>query len=166
LTRKALKLEVSMRKFVWDTSAIVNIKEPNDHGYSPGNSLMKDLTDGWIEGEYYNIFPSLAAFEVAATVSKLDRKGKPVLREFYLLDENSTLYDVDQELISKSHELFILDGFSKLQGADLVFACIAYVEDAYLVTMDKKLALHASQHIKVVDLNDSKESANYRGIFE
>ncbi|MDG2809985.1 hypothetical protein P7L89_25590, partial [Vibrio parahaemolyticus] len=144
-----------MHKFVWDTSAIVNIKESNDDGYSPGRSLFKDLSDGWIDIDYQNIFPTLAVFEVNATVSKLARKGKPVLREFYLLDDRALMYDVDQELIRKANQLFTLDGFDKLYGADLVFACIAKIEDAYLVTMDRKLAMHASKHVKVIDLNES-----------
>ena len=155
-----------MRKFVWDTSAIINIKEPNADGYSAGHSFYKDFNDGWIEGDYLNIFPALAVFEVEATVSKKHRKGEKILREFYLMGENAILYDVNQELISKSIGLFTLEGFDKLQGADLVFASIAHVEDAYLVTMDKKLALHASKQIEVIDLNESVESANYRYLFE
>ncbi|PWF67542.1 hypothetical protein CBX98_24060 [Vibrio sp. T9] len=155
-----------MHKFVWDTSAIVNIKESNDDGYSPGRSLFKDLSDGWIDIDYQNIFPTLAVFEVNATVSKLARKGKPVLRELYLLDDRALMYDVDQELIRKANQLFTLDGFDKLYGADLVFACIAKIEDAYLVTMDRKLAMHASKHVKVIDLNESKSSPVYRALFE
>ncbi|HGF7196346.1 TPA: hypothetical protein AB5F46_003334 [Vibrio cholerae] len=155
-----------MHKFVWDTSAIVKIKESNDDGYSPGRSLFKDLSDGWIDIDYQNIFPTLAVFEVNATVSKLARKGKPVLREFYLLDDRALMYDVDQELIQKANQLFTLDGFDKLYGADLVFACIAKIEDAYLVTMDRKLAMHASKHVKVIDLNESKSSPVYRALFE
>ncbi|MDF4355407.1 hypothetical protein P3445_23195 [Vibrio parahaemolyticus] len=155
-----------MHKFVWDTSAIVNIKESNDDGYSPGRSLFKDLSDGWIDIDYKNIFPTLAVFEVNATVSKLARKGKPVLREFYLLDDRALMYDVDQELIRKANQLFTLDGFDKSYGADLVFACIAKIEDAYLVTMDRKLAMHVSKHVKVIDLNESKSSPVYRALFE
>ena len=155
-----------MIKFVWDTSAIVNIKEPNEQGYSPGASLYKDLSGGLLGVEYLNIFPSSAVFEVNATVSRLARKGKPVLREFYLLDDHSQLYEIDKQLIEKSQRLCSLDGFSLLRGADLVFACIAHIEDAYLVTMDGKLSLHASKHVKVIDLNQSKESANYRDLFE
>jgi hypothetical protein len=30
-----------MRKLVWDTSAILKIKEPNGFGYSPAHSLWK-----------------------------------------------------------------------------------------------------------------------------
>lgn len=155
-----------MQKFVWDTSSIVNIKEPNEQGYSPGHSLFKDLADGWIDIQYLNIFPTLAVFEVSATVSKLHRKGSSMLREFYLLNEHSQLYDVDSDLVDKAHELFALDGFDKLYGADLVFACIAKVEDACLVTMDRKLALHASKHVKVIDLNESRNSPKYRDLFE
>ncbi len=156
-----------MRKFVWDTSAIINIKEPDENGYSPGHSLIKDLSEGYIADKYQNIFPVIAIFEVNATVSKLHRKDKSILREFYLIDENSVRYDIDFELVQKAHKssLFTLEGFKNLYGADLVFACIAYIEKAYLVTMDKKLARYASKHVSVIDLNDSRDSANYRDIF-
>lgn len=154
-----------MKKFVWDTSAIINIKEPNSEGYSPSYSLIKDLSDGWIPGPYENIFPSLAVFEVSAAVSRMHRDGKKILREFYLMDENSILYNVDEDLISKSHKLFDKEGFSKLRGADLVFACIAHVEDAYLVTLDKQFDKDIAKYIKVIDLNSSRESPNYRSLF-
>ena len=129
--------ETPLKKFVWDTSAIVNIKEPDGRGYSPGYSLIKDLSDGWIPGPYLNIFPALAVFEVDATVSRMHREGKAILREFYLMDEKAVMYSIDQSLIYKSHELFVKPGFDQLRGADLVFACIAFVEGAYLVTKDK-----------------------------
>ena len=87
-------------------SAIINIKEPNNQAYSPGHSLIKDLSDGWIPGPYQNIFPSIAVFEVSATVSRMHRDGKSILREFYLMDENSILYNVDEALISRSYDLF------------------------------------------------------------
>jgi hypothetical protein len=35
-----------IKKFVWDTSALINIKEPNENGYSPAHSLYKDFNDG------------------------------------------------------------------------------------------------------------------------
>ena len=157
---------VQMKKFVWDTSAIINIKEPNLEGYSPGYSLFKDLSDGWISGPYQNIFPSLAVFEVAATVSRMRRSGKRILREFYIMDENSILYDVDQGLISKSHNLLAKKGFNQLRGADLVFACIAYIEGAYLVTLDKQFGKTISEDIKIIDLNDSLDSPKYRRRFD
>ena len=125
-----------MFKFVWDTSAIINIKEPNDLGYSPAHSLYKDLNDGLIGSEYQNILPSLAVFEAAAAVSRMHREGKSILREFYIMNEHSVLYDVDADLIEKSYGLYAEEGFQSLRGADLVFACIAAVEGAWLVTLD------------------------------
>lgn len=90
-----------MLKLVWDTSAIINIKEPNRQGYSPGHSLYKDLNDGWIDTPYQNIFPMLAVFEVEATVSRLHRKGSRMLREFYLMNEHSSLYNIDSALLER-----------------------------------------------------------------
>jgi hypothetical protein len=154
-----------IEKFVWDTSAIVNIKEPDEHGYSPGHSLFKDLSDGWIPGPYQNIFPSLAVFEESATVSRMHRDGKQILRDFYLMNENSMLYDVDQSLILKSYELFAKAGFDQLRGADLVFACIASIENAYLVTKDQAFRKHLSTELKIIDLNESVAIPNYRRMF-
>lgn len=151
-----------MLRLVWDTSAIVNIKEPDGNGYSPGHSLYKDLDDGWFDTPYQNIFPTLAIFEVAATVSRLHRKGQRMLREFYLMNEHSVLYNVDSAFIEKSHELYAEPGFTFLQGADLVFACIAAVEDAWLVTMDKAFATHVGDRIRVLNLNASRDEPQYR----
>jgi predicted nucleic acid-binding protein len=150
-----------MKKFVWDTSALINIKEPDENGYSPGNSLMKDLSDGWITGPYENIFPAIAVFEVNATVSRMHREKKKIMREYYVLDRNSRIYPIDDELISKCTEIVNENGFSSLRGADLIFACIAYLEDAFLVTKDKDFSAISSQ-VRVIDLNISINSASYR----
>ncbi len=158
-------MNLPLIKFVWDTSAIINIKEPNHQGYSPGHSLMKDLADGWIKGPYLNIFPSIAMFEVSATVARKLREGKNILKDFYLFDENSMLYQIDEALIHKSASLFARAGFDQLRGADLVFACIAFLEEAYLVTLDKALAKHLSGHVKLIYLNESLDSATYRSLF-
>ena len=154
-----------LKKFVWDTSAIINIKEPNTEGYSPGHSLIKDLSDGWIPGPYQNIFPSIAVFEVSATVSCMHRDGKPILREFYLMDDNSIIYNVDEVLISKSNDLLAKPGFDQLHGADLVFACIASIENAYLVTKDKAFTKYLASQIRVIDLEESLDTPKYRRIF-
>jgi len=155
-----------MYKFVWDASAIANIKELDINGYSPSYSLYKDLSDGIIDISYQNIFPALAVFEVNATISRKKREDIKILRDFYLFDDNSILYDIDKNLILKSNELFSKKGFDKLRGMDLVFACIAYIEDAYLVTLDKGFKKHVSEHIKIIDLNDSRDNATYRELFE
>lgn len=155
----------ALKKFVWDTSAIINIKEPNAQGYSPSNSLMKDLSDGWIPGPYQNIFPSIAAFEVDASVSRMHRERKKLLPEFYIVDDCAVIYPIDQDLIRRSSDLVTMDGFSKLRGADLIFACIAYLESACLVTLDGHFS-SVSQLVNVLDLNESRDAPKYRRVFD
>jgi hypothetical protein len=152
------------KRFVWDTSALLNIKEPNAQGYSPAHSFYKDFSDGWLPGPYFNIYPSLAVFELQASISRLHREGQGMLRDFYIVSENSIVYTIDQELIYRCAHLFDLPGYSDLRGADLIFACIAHIEDAHLITLDKGFNAVASQ-IRVIDLNGSRDSANYRSLF-
>ena len=151
-------------RFVWDTSALLNIKEPNYNGYSPGHSLYKDFSDGWLAGPYFNIYPSIAWFEVSASISRIHREGGKMLRDFYILSENSVVYRVDHELVQRAWPLFAAPGFSSLRGADLIFACIAKLEDAYLVSKDKGFAAVASE-VRIIDLNDSLDEPRYRRLF-
>lgn len=153
-----------MKKFVWDTSALLNIKEPNHEGYSPGHSLFKDLADGCIAGPYQNIFPAIAAFEIDASVSRKHQEGKNILREFYIVNDDAIVYPIDQALIQKCTPFAAREGFSKLRGADLIFACIAYLEDAYLVTLDNHFKV-VSDLVTVIDLNESRNSPVYRRNF-
>jgi hypothetical protein len=159
-----MKTRPRLKKFVWDTSAILNIKEPNAQGYSPGHSLIKDLSDGWIPGPYRNIFPSIAAFEVDASVSRMLREGKKILRHFYIIDDHSIIYPINQKLIRQCEDLVMMDGFSRLRGADLIFACIAYLESAYLVTLDGNFN-DVSRYVNVLDLNESRNTPKYRRAF-
>ena len=152
-------------KLVWDTSALINIKEPNAEDYSPGNSLWKDLSDGWIRGPYLNIIPAIAAFEIPAAVSRKRRNGSRMLREFYLMGDNEVLYSIDEKLISAAYKLVSLPPFDQLRGADLIFACIAKHEDACLVTLDSHFLTLRGQ-VTVIDLNDSRDMPRYRESFQ
>lgn len=154
-----------MKKIVWDTSALLNIKEPDATGYSPGHSLMKDLTDGWIPGPYLNIYPSIAIFELNASVSRAEREGRRVLRDFYIFDRHSKLVSIDSRLMRRCSPLFTKAGFDRLRGADLIFACIAYLESAFLVTLDNHFEIVASD-VRAINLNASKTGPNYRRSFE
>jgi len=154
----------SIKRFVWDTSALLNIKEPNAQGYSPAHSFYKDFSDGWLPGPYFNIYPAIAVFELQASISRIHREGRKRLRDFYIVSENSTVYPIDHELIQRCSHLFEKQEFSTLRGADLIFACIASVEDAYLITLDSGFSTVASQ-IRVVDLNGSRATATYREQF-
>lgn len=161
---KTVPRDPQVKRFVWDTSALLNIKEPNAQGYSPGASFYKDFNDGWLPGPYFNIYPSISVYELQASISRMRREGRQVLREFYVVGENSIVYPIDQELIYRCESLFDKPGFAALRGADLIFACIAHLEDAYLVTLDKGFSAVATQ-VRVVDLNTSRESPEYRSLF-
>jgi len=97
-------------------------------------------------------------------VSKKQREGENILRDFYILDENSIVYNIDQDFVRKSYDIVMTDGFSKLRGADLIFACIAYLEKASLVTLDNHFQ-NVSHRINVIDLNESRHSPKYRRMF-
>lgn len=153
-----------MKKFVWDTSALLNIKEPDSSGYSPASSLFRDLKDGWIKGPYQNIFPALSIFELQASISRKYREGARLLREFYILDERSVVYSIDKGFMRRAWPLMSEPGFSQLRGADLVFACIAKLEHAYLITKDRHFAA-VEGAIEVVDLMKSIKTPEYRRLF-
>jgi hypothetical protein len=156
--------DAATRRFVWDTSALLNIKEPNAQGYSPGHSFYKDFSDAIFPGPYFNIYPASAVFELQASISRAHREGRKMLRDFYVVSENSVVYPIDQDLIYRCADLFDKPGFSNLRGGDLIFACIAHLEDAYLVTLDRGFGAVSSQ-IRVIDLNDSRDSPRYRRLF-
>ena len=153
-----------MLKLVWDTSALINIKEGDATCYSPAHSLWKDLADGWIDGPYQNIIPAVAAFEIPATVSRIRRDGGNMLREFYIMGANETLYPIDEKFVTAADAIVALPGFNTLRGGDLIFACIAKLENAWLITLDKGFSAVADQ-ITVIDLNDSRTEAKYRSRF-
>jgi len=156
--------DAATKRFVWDTSALLNIKEPNAQGYSPGYSFYKDFSDAVFPGPYFNIYPASAVFELQASVSRVHREGGKMLRDFYVVSENSVVYPIDQDLIYRCADLFERPGFSNLRGGDLIFACIAYLEQASLVTLDKGFVAVSSQ-VRVIDLNDSRDSPRYRRLF-
>ncbi|WP_417837122.1 type II toxin-antitoxin system VapC family toxin [Thalassospira tepidiphila] len=151
-----------MLKLVWDSSAIVSLRESDERGYSPAYSLWRDLSDNLFADKYLNIIPSIAFFEFNATASAKNRNNQKFLHELYILGDHEEIYPIDENLISKSSNLVASKGFDRLRGADLIFACIAKIENAYLVTLDKAFRKHLSEEIKVIDLNDSKQTAAYR----
>jgi hypothetical protein len=103
-------------------------------------------------------------FEVSAAVSGKLRRGVKILREFYIMGDNEILYPIDQNLLYASNEIVASSGFDKLFGADLIFACIAKVEAASLITLDDHFNQVADK-ISVVNLNESRVEARYRRHF-
>lgn len=149
---------------VWDTSALVNLKEKNEFGYSPADSLWKDLSDGWIVGPYQNIIPAISAFEIFAAVSNKNRRKEKMLHEFWIIGPNEEIYDIDKSFIERSSSIVRMEGFDRLRGADLIFACIAKLENAMLVTLDNGFN-HVANQITVINLNKSRDKPKYQEEF-
>lgn len=84
-----------------------------------------------------------------------------MLRDFWLLDERSVVYSIDRGLVMKASELVERDGFSLLNGADLAFACIAFLEDAYLMTKNGDFD-KVKPYLDVMDLRLSLDEPVYR----
>jgi predicted nucleic acid-binding protein len=120
-----------LSKFVWDTSALISAVRSLDPFHLSCYSFMRD------HSQDIHVFPSIAWFEMQATLSRLERDGKRVLRDLYLLDDKNYMLDIDLAFIRKTSEQNLHIKFSSLRGADLIFACAAVIEGATLVTRDK-----------------------------
>lgn len=78
--------------------------------------------------------PTIAYFEYQAAQSRLKREGKKAYRELYI--PNLETYDISMSMIRRTAELDLENLFEKLRGADLIYACIAKIEELPLVTCD------------------------------
>lgn len=121
-------------KYVWDASALVAALNSRDANHTECYSFWRNHEDA------VYIFPALAWFEFQATQSRALREGKKALRELYILDEKNRIVDVNTELVRASAKAGLHERFSKLRGADLIYACIAALEEAPLVTVDNHFA--------------------------
>lgn len=86
------------------------------------------------------VVPGLIFFEFQATQSRRYKERRPrhsVFRHAPLFYENTEVYHVTKKFLAKVYQLGLYDKFSSLKGADLLYACIAKVENIPLVTHDK-----------------------------
>lgn len=109
--------------------------------------------------------PAIFLFEVAATVRRMNRRGMTTLHDFRIMGDSEEIYPIDQEFIHKASPLFHQPGFKDLFGDDLVFACVAKIVDAWLVTLVSAFRKEIGKHPTVIDLNDSRQRAAYRKLF-
>src|SRR5262245_42062934 len=101
---------------------------------------MKILLYGWYPA---CSFLSFKQFSLGATeIGKL--KG-PVFRHAPLFIENCELYQVKSSFLARVCELGLYGIFSQLKGADLLYACIAKVEEITLVTHDAGFDRYSSE---------------------
>ena len=127
---------IMLQRYALDASVLASIVNSDDVEHFSCYSFFSNLTDGdaalWV-------VPGLIVFEFQATQSRRYRKlrpGQPVFRNSPLHYENTELYHVTKKFLAKVYDLGLYDKFSTLRGADLLYACIARVENIPLVTHD------------------------------
>lgn len=124
------------KRYALDASVLASIVNSDDVEHFSCYSFFMNLHD---EDKACWVVPGLIIFEFQATQSKRYRKlrpGQPVFRNSPLTYENTELYDVNKKFLAMVFKLDLYDKFSTLRGADLLYACIARVENIPLVTHD------------------------------
>jgi predicted nucleic acid-binding protein len=121
------------KRYVVDTSVLVSGVNSADEFHLPCYQWIRERFD---EGAIF-VVPALAFFEFQAAQSRIYRPRKrPAYRELRLHEGNARLYPMGRRFLARTHEAGLYDKFEMLRGADLVFACIAYLERLPLVTRD------------------------------
>ncbi len=125
-------------RYVLDASVLVSIVNSDDVQHFSCYSFFRNLDDGekarWV-------IPGSLVFEFQAAQSRRHREGRPqpeyeVFRHSPLNYENTELYPITKTFLKKVYGMDLYNMFSRLRGGDLLYACIAYVEDIPLVTHD------------------------------
>jgi predicted nucleic acid-binding protein len=117
-------------KYVWDTSALLAAMRASEQEHIACYGFLRNNRDRT------HIIPALAWFEVQAALSRIEKDRDRVLRELFL--PPSWVLNMDLRFIREAAKRGLHARFSTLRGADLVFACAAVIEDATLVTLDRK----------------------------
>jgi predicted nucleic acid-binding protein len=94
------------------------------------------------------IIPTITYFEYQASQSRLRREGKKAYRELYI--PNCIVYELTHDFIKRVAEMDLPNLFEHLKGADLVYACVAKVEEIPLVTCDKQFERYVPE-IEVIN---------------
>lgn len=124
------------KRYALDASVLASIVNSDDVEHFSCYLFFRNLND---DDKALWVVPGLIVFEFQATQSKRYRNrrpGQPVFRHSPLHYENTELYGVTKKFLDKVYKLGLYDKFSTLRGADLLYACIARVENIPLVTHD------------------------------
>jgi predicted nucleic acid-binding protein len=127
------------QRYVLDASVLVSMVNSDDSQHFSCYSFFRNHDD---DGKAHWVVPGFILFEFQATQSRRHRERKPlsqyeVFRHTPLNYENTELYPVTKKFLKKVYELDLYNVFSRLRGGDLLYACIASIEDIPLVTHDQ-----------------------------
>jgi len=124
------------RRYVLDASVLVAIVNSDHDQHFSCYSFFRSVGDNkcvrWV-------VPGLIFFEFQATQSRLHRRRQldhKVFRNAPLNYENTDIYHVTENFLTKVYKLDLYNKFNLLRGQDLLYACIAHVEGIPLVTHD------------------------------
>ena len=131
------------QRYVLDASMLGAVINMDDPSHQDSYWYFKELHDAdaatWV-------VPGLIFFEMQAMRARRHRErrdGLPMYLNLPLYIENTELYEVTQPFLQKVWELDLYIKFGTLKGSDLLYACIAHVEDIPLVTLDHDFDRHA-----------------------
>jgi len=137
------------KRYVLDTSVLVSIVNSDDTEHFSCYSFFQNLHN---DDRAIWVVPGVIFFEYQATQSRRYRErrpGHPVFRNAPLVYTNTELYHITKKFLKKVYELGLYDIFSSLRGADLLYACIARVENLPLVTHDNDFDRY-SKELKII----------------
>ena len=118
-----------MNSFITDASFLVSaIRSCNVHHVACYSFFHNHETATWV-------VPTIAYFEYQDSQSRLKREGKKAYRELYI--PNLEIVEISNDLIQKTVDMDLITRFESLRGADLIYACIAKINEMPLVTCDQ-----------------------------
>lgn len=132
-----------MKKYITDSCFLVSTIRSQEPNHLPCYQFFRENEDvTWV-------VPVLAYFEYQAVQKQLQKRQnlKPY-REVYI--SNLEIYDITLDLARKSSEMNLFEIFDSLRGADLIYACIAKIENIPLVTTDGDFQRY-SNHIEIIN---------------
>src|SRR5260370_4942707 len=124
------------QRYALDASVLTSVVNSDDAEHFSCYSFFRNLHD---EDTATWVVPGLIFFEFQATQSRRYKERKfdaSVFRHAPLFITNTELYQVTEQFLAKVWQLGLYERFSGLKGADLLYACMARVEDIPLVTHD------------------------------
>jgi predicted nucleic acid-binding protein len=124
-------------RYVLDASVMAAVINMDDPEHQSCYWFFQNLHDAdrvtWV-------VPGLIFFELQAVRARRKRdkvEDRPPYGRIPLYMENSELYEVTPAFLKRVWDLDLYNVFLSLKGADLLYACIAKVENIALVTHDK-----------------------------
>ena len=115
-------------RMVLDANVLVSAVNSRDANHVACYCFLRERPEAqWV-------VPTLAYFEFQAAQSRIRREGGKALRELHL--PNVELVDITANMLREASAAGLFDDLASLRGADLVYGCVAALQDIPLATSD------------------------------